>query len=323
MAECVSHPAWMRTIRDDVALTALSIPGTHNSCCVDVPLGIAETQNVDLPDQLNAGIRFLDIRLAHYQDNLFVHHDVVHMGKNYTDVLEICVSFLKKNPSEFIIMLVKEESRADSALGRLAPSKIIGKLFSGETTKSADNTRSFAETFKARTWEATQDNSLFYNVIAGPHGNNSETANPVLTSGTTSGELRGKIVLLRSFESKLNIGLDLTRWPENQKFRIATTLICNIEDRYQNPGDDDKFNFIVAHLEEAKCVDLRDLYITYSSAVAIKASGYSKAINPRLNDYLAGSPAGRVGIIVMDYFEQPPELVSNVINMNSRSIRLS
>ena len=49
----------------------------------------------------------------------------------------------------------------------------------------------------------------------------------------------------------------------------------------------------------------------------LKARGYAKTINPRLNDYLAGSPPGRVAIIAMDYFEKPRELVPNVIKMNS------
>jgi hypothetical protein len=39
-------------------------------------------------------------------------------------------------------------------------------------------------------------------------------------------------------------------------------------------------------------------------------------INPRLNDYLAESSPGRIEIIVMDYFEEPRELVSNVIKAN-------
>ncbi|MDQ5856226.1 MAG: hypothetical protein M3302_07945, partial [Actinomycetota bacterium] len=56
-----------------------------------------------------------------------------------------------------------------------------------------------------------------------------------------------------------------------------------------------------------------------SSAVALRADGYSQKINPRLNDYLAASPEGRIGIVVMDYFEEPRELASNVIKMNSRS----
>jgi hypothetical protein len=87
-----------------------------------------------------------------------------------------------------------------------------------------------------------------------------------------------------------------------------------VEDHYSDP--DDKYELVVKHVEKAKRGDPEDLYITFSSAVTLQASGYSETINPRLNDYLAGSPPGRVGIIVMDYFEEPRELVSNVIKMN-------
>ncbi|MGH3921883.1 MAG: phosphatidylinositol-specific phospholipase C domain-containing protein, partial [Pseudonocardiaceae bacterium] len=107
MGELISHTCWMRDIPDEAPVTTLSIPGTHNSCSVYGPLGFAKTQDLDLSDQLNAGIRFLDIRLAHYQNNVFVHHDVVHMGKNYADVLAICSSFLKEYPSEAVLMSVK------------------------------------------------------------------------------------------------------------------------------------------------------------------------------------------------------------------------
>jgi len=84
----------------------------------------------------------------------------------------------------------------------------------------------------------------------------------------------------------------------------------------------DKYDFIMEHIEEARRRDPRDLYITFSSAVTLKAIRYAKVINPRLSNCLAESPSGRVGIIVMDYFEEPRELVSNVIRMN-RWIRRS
>jgi hypothetical protein len=113
----------MGDIPDDAAVTMLSIPGTHDSCCVDGPLGLGKTQNLDLPGQLRAGIRFLDIRFAHHQDNLCVHHNVVCTEQSYTDVLTICDDFLTQYPSEIIVMSVKEEDRFDSALGTLAPPK--------------------------------------------------------------------------------------------------------------------------------------------------------------------------------------------------------
>lgn len=316
MDEFISHTSWMRDIPDGAPVMTLSIPGTHNSCCIDGPLGLAKAQDLDLPDQLNAGIRFLDIRLAHYHDNLFVHHDVVHMGKSYADVLTICSDFLRRHPSETILMSVEYESRFDSALGKFAPSQLFRKLSVGDSENWGENTRSFEDTFKSRTWEHIGNVPLFYNFTAAPCGSNSVATSPALTSETGLGELRGKIVLLRRFEGSDDVGLDLTYWPDNQRFRSAAPPFYDVEDRYQNPGEDDKFDFVVAHIEEAMSGDPEDLYITFSSAVDLTARGYAEAINPRLNDYLAGSSQGRVGIIVMDHFEEPRELVSNVIKKN-------
>lgn len=318
MDELVSHTSWMRDIPDDAPVTALSIPGTHNSCSVDGLLGFGKTQNLDLADQLNAGIRFLDIRLAHYQNNLFAHHDIVHMGKSYADVLAACSSFLKQHPSEAVIMSVKDEERFDRNLGRFAPSEAFGRG-RGDPANWIVRSSSFEEAFRARTWQHIEDASLFYNFAAPLPDNSSVTTDLALTSGTKLGEVRGKIVLLRRFGGGQDIGFDLTYWPENRRFRSTTKLIYAVEDRYQNPGENNKHNFIMTHIEEARRRDPKDLYITFTSAVDLrtKANGYAKALNPRLNDYLAESPQGRVGIVVMDYLEEPRELISNVIKMNS------
>jgi 1-phosphatidylinositol phosphodiesterase len=317
VSEFISQPSWMGDIPDDAAVTTLSIPGTHNSCCVNGLLGVGKTQNLDLPDQLRSGIRFLDIRLAHHQDNLCVHHDVVCTEQSYTGVLTMCADFLTRYPSETILMSVKDEDRFDSALGTLAPSQVVCKLSTRDGTTCGENTRSFEETFTARTREHIRQTPLFYNFTPAPAGNDSAATSPAFTSETRLRQARGHIILLRRFDSTHDVGLDLTYWPENQRFRSATTPFYDIEDRYQNPGDDDKYNFVIAHIEDARRGDPQDLYITFSSAVDLTARGYAKTINPRLNDYLAGSPPGRVGIIVMDYCEEPQDLVSNVIKTNS------
>lgn len=123
--------------------------------------------------------------------------------------------------------------------------------------------------------------------------------------------------MLRRFEGSKHVGFDLSHWPENRCFRTRKGLVCAIEDHYQDPGEGAKYNFIITHLEQAKQRAPKDLYITFTSAVNLKAHGYAKAINPRLNHYLEESSPGRVGIIAMDYFEEPRELVSNVIRMNA------
>jgi 1-phosphatidylinositol phosphodiesterase len=324
MDEILSHSSWMRDIPDDTALTMLSIPGTHNSASVDGPLGLAKTQNRGLADQLAAGIRFFDIRLAHSQDKLCVHHDVVCMEKSYAEVLTTCSDFLSEQPSETILLSVSNEDRMDSALGKFAPSRVLCKLSSiGNNAPSGENTRSFEDTFRAITWEHHKDAPLFYNFTAAPPGSDSRPPHPAYTSDTTLGDVRGKIVLLRRFDGGQDIGFDATYWPENERFRNAAAPFYDVEDRYQSPGEDDKFDFVVAHLEDARRGDPGDLYITFSSAVALTAQGYAEAINPRLNAYLAGLPQGRVGIVVMDYFDQPRELVTNVIKTNTTADRFT
>ena len=248
---------------------------------------------------------------------LYVHHDVVCMEKSYAEVLTTCSDFLSEYPSETILLSVSNEDRADSALGIFAPSQVLCRLSSiGDTPHSGENTRSFEDTFRAITWEHLKDAPLFYNFTATAPGSDIQP-HPAFTSETTLGEARGKIVLLRRFEGRQDIGFDATYWPENQRFRNAAAPFYDVEDRYQNPGGDDKFDFVVAHLEEAMRGAPGDLYITFSSAVHLTARGYAETINQRLNAYLAESSRGRVGIVVMDYFDQPRELVANVIKVNT------
>jgi 1-phosphatidylinositol phosphodiesterase len=313
MDKFIVHSSWMRDVPDEARVLSLSIPGTHNSCSIGGIFGFTKTQDLDLSDQLEAGIRFLDIRLSHYMDNLFVHHDVVHMGKCYADVLSVCSSFLERHPSETILVSIKDEGRCDSLLGRFAPSRVFGKS-RGDPMHWVVRSSTFEDAFRARTWQHVADPSLFYNLAAPLPGAGAASAN--LTYRTTLGEVRGKIILLRRFEAGSDVGLDLTYWPENMRFRSSTKPVYAVEDHWWDPGEEDKYKFIVTHIEEARRRDPKDLYITFSSAVNLHARGYSKTINPRLNEYLAQLPRGRVGIIAMDYFEEPRELVSNVIRMN-------
>ncbi|MET8630318.1 hypothetical protein ABZW30_42560 [Kitasatospora sp. NPDC004669] len=55
---------WMAGLPNGFKLTQLTIPGTHDSCCTDPVNGTewSHTQNRGVPQQLERGIRFLDIR---------------------------------------------------------------------------------------------------------------------------------------------------------------------------------------------------------------------------------------------------------------------
>ncbi|KAI9885289.1 MAG: hypothetical protein M1823_002917 [Watsoniomyces obsoletus] len=108
--------SWMREIHDPIPLSALSIPGTHNSPTCYRALPSVRCQAVGVREQLDNGVRFLDIRVMPdpYTDHrLYLIHGVFPIAmtghKHFIDVVQEVISFLETNPSESVIMSIKRE----------------------------------------------------------------------------------------------------------------------------------------------------------------------------------------------------------------------
>ncbi len=108
--------SWMREIRDPIPLSALSIPGTHNSPTYHRALPSVRCQAVSVREQLDNGVRFLDIRVMPdpYTDHrLYLVHGVFPVSmtghKHFIDVVNEVVSFLETNPTETVILSIKRE----------------------------------------------------------------------------------------------------------------------------------------------------------------------------------------------------------------------
>ncbi|WP_327283142.1 phosphatidylinositol-specific phospholipase C [Streptomyces sp. NBC_01205] len=113
--------SWMARLPDNTYLPHLTIPGTHDSCCTDPSNGTkwAQTQNWGVTEQLQRGIRFLDIRLNGLQgarNELGVYHGSWYQEKRFQDVLEDCRRYLREYRSETVIMRVKNENEGGQAL---------------------------------------------------------------------------------------------------------------------------------------------------------------------------------------------------------------
>lgn len=103
---------WMSKIADEKLVSEMTIPGTHDSGCM-VKLDFVQTQSYTISTQLDAGVRFFDIRCRHISDAFAIHHGPFYCNLNFGDVLNAFIDFLTKNPSECILMRVKEEYDAD------------------------------------------------------------------------------------------------------------------------------------------------------------------------------------------------------------------
>lgn len=115
---------WMGSIDGSLYLNQISIPGTHDSAAIYAWLGFfSNCQSLTIPKQIDAGYRYLDIRLAVSKGRLKFMHGFTNCRKSFLpfsdnlyleDILPSIYTFLKKHPSETIIFNVKQEHGNES-----------------------------------------------------------------------------------------------------------------------------------------------------------------------------------------------------------------
>ena len=107
---------WMKSLDDNTSLRDVNMPGSHDTMALYSIGDLAgQCQSLSLNDQLNVGVRFLDIRLKLDHNQLKAVHGIVDEKASFKQIDEIVESFLAKNNSEFIIMSVKEEAKASNS----------------------------------------------------------------------------------------------------------------------------------------------------------------------------------------------------------------
>ena len=108
----VDHAEWMSSLADDTPLRDLSLPGTHDSATGilgSAATEIVRTQSMSIRQQLEAGVRVLDIRCWAEHDDFTMHHGIVALGQDFGQVLDIVRTFLLNHPRETVLMRVKRE----------------------------------------------------------------------------------------------------------------------------------------------------------------------------------------------------------------------
>jgi 1-phosphatidylinositol phosphodiesterase len=220
---------WMRELRDDWSLAALSIPGTHNSPTCHVALPSVRCQAVGPREQLDNGVRFFDVRVqvSTSETDLVLVHSAFPVSltgnKYFHDLLAEIYGFLDANPSETLIMSIKREG-----IGK-GTDQILSKYLHSEQRYCADANRWWTEPRIPRL-----------------------------------GEARGKIVLWRRYgnDDSLNgeydgrgFGLDAAGWPDNCADEpTAGPGIARVQDFYeidQSHNIGRKISMACAHLERA------------------------------------------------------------------------
>ena len=101
---------WMSKLPDTAKLHELSLPGTHNSGATHSIFDLTgRCQDMSIKKQLNIGVRFFDIRLQLVKDKLNIVHSFIDQKQRFSSTIKELYTFIKNNPSEFLIISIKQE----------------------------------------------------------------------------------------------------------------------------------------------------------------------------------------------------------------------
>ena len=107
---------WLSQVDDHTLLRNVSLPGSHDTMALYSIADLAgQCQTLSLEEQLNLGVRFLDIRLKEDHNFLKAVHGFIDQKASFASINKIVTTFLNKHPSEFIIMSIKEEAEASNS----------------------------------------------------------------------------------------------------------------------------------------------------------------------------------------------------------------
>lgn len=109
---------WMSQIRDDVNLTDLLIPGTHDAATAASIVPYVKTQLTNIRGQLEAGVRYIDLRggfgWVEKDTNILTYHAWAPLyGVWFTDIFDSIVAFLRKHPEETVLLQVSIDTAGE------------------------------------------------------------------------------------------------------------------------------------------------------------------------------------------------------------------
>lgn len=282
---------WMGRLPDETPLSAIALPGTHDSATTYAQLAwFSRCQSLPINEQLEAGYRYLDIRLGDAKKDGeaprlmhgFTECRIKAFGDTMRldDVLGPCYAFLRSHPTEMILFCVKHEY-GDS------PDADMARILDAYVQK------------EPALWLETD-------------------------TLPTLGQARGKLVLLRRWEDEAGLGARggvPFLWENQSGSRDVTQNIAPtdegsftlwVQDRYEYELRD-KWSAYLAGLQ--KEIGEGDLRLSFLSTKGSSRFGHPwKYAQPINEEFLKPETQPPTGWVIMDFGS--PSLAARVYNEN-------
>ncbi len=114
---------WMKNFPDNCLISEINIPGTHDSCARFIRFShITRCQDKGITQQLEMGVRFIDLRVKLHKKKLILVHGITTCYEDekkktpllLEKVITECRKFLSANPSETILLSLKRDDGVSS-----------------------------------------------------------------------------------------------------------------------------------------------------------------------------------------------------------------
>ena len=140
MAQELDGRRWMAGIDNTRTVTSLSIPGAHDAATGEgliMTPGLGKTQELTLAELWDCGVRAFDLRPAVKNGELHIYHSLIRTKASFSEALDIICDKLKKHPTEFAIVLLREESDSENGTERALWPTTIGKTINSLGERAA------------------------------------------------------------------------------------------------------------------------------------------------------------------------------------------
>lgn len=341
-----SRATWMSTYPDSAPLSSLSIPGTHDAATWNYSVatqdalrhltqvygGDAATlrdplvyrcQRASIAAALEAGVRFFDLRYAFDPTDTFLvfwHNEALLSERAAVEtVLFAFWAWLDAHPSETVLLslMYQGSTKAGASNSAAVQTQLLAMLTSPAARRYFVQERAALGTLGAARGKAVLLRRFDLDQLA---------------AGAD--------------EALPGLHLSPADWPDNGRdfglvYDQATNATAYVEDYYE-PDDIPlsanatvniaaKLNATVAHLERAADQEPESLFITFASGghLASTPPVYPQTmavgngtevtpfggVNQQLVPVLKGLKGKRLGVVVLDFFDEPEDLVDLVLGL--------
>ena len=287
--------SWMSKIADDTLLSNLTIPGTHDSAAIGSLVPYASAQTMSIPQQLNSGIRYFDLRCKEENLILDMYHGPVSLGTTLSQVLILIKGFLAQNPTETIIAQIKDEAYTPSpnfaaAFQAILDQSFFGQLFAlGVETPKLGNVRGKIQLVR----RFSSPTSIGIDVSSGWQNNNANFQ--IITPGGVALIIQDEYNPEGSFSDVINKKIS-----DTQSMLLQAKNDANPANWYLNFSS----AYITANLG--------------TPAFVAKGRADQQGVNSLLETWISGqTSSARWGVVLFNFLETPDDIIIRLVMFNS------